>query len=137
MQAPRPGPRHSSETTGLLIPSPGRCHAGEANLPPRSLWACPPTCGAVGAVFVRPARLTGALLAVVVATALVKASLSAGAAVAQRAAAAADGGVATVEALGALEADAPDALRVQPAVAVLAAGQRPRSQQCGQQQLQE
>lgn len=83
------------------------------------------------------ARLAGALLAVVVAAALVEARLGAGAAVAQRAAATADGGVAAVEALRALEADVPDALSVQPAVAVLAAGPRPRRQQRGQQQPQE
>lgn len=68
---------------------------------------------------------------------MVQARLGAGAAVAQRTAAAADGSVATVEALGALEADAPDALCVQPAVAVLAAGPRPRRQQRRQQQLQQ
>jgi hypothetical protein len=95
------------------------------------------TCRAVGAVFVRPARLASALLSVVVAAALVQASLSTSAAVAQGAAAAADGGVAAVEALGALKADAPDTLSVQPAVAVLAAGPRPRRQQRGQQQPQE
>lgn len=100
------------------------------------MWALQaPTCRAVGNVLIRPAVLGPALLPVVVTHALIQPGLGSGAAVAQGAGAAANGGVAVVEVLRALEA-VPPHRPVQPAVAVFAAGPRPRRQPQHQSQQQ-
>lgn len=91
------------------------------------------TCRAVWQVFVRPAVLGSAVLPVVVAHALIQADLRARAAVAKRAGAAANGGVAVVEMLRTLETF-PPRRPILPAVAILAASQRPSRPQSDQQE---
>lgn len=92
-----------------------------------------PTCRAVGDVLIGPAVLCSPLLPVVVTHALIQPGLGSRAAVAEGAGPAANGGVAVVEVLRALETVPPDR-PVQPPVAVLAAGPRPRRQPQKQRQ---